>query len=59
MRFLAKEVSPHTFVNIMRQYHPSYLAEKYPEINRRITRQEYTKAVDAAKEAGLDRAIKN
>jgi len=57
MRFLVEEVSPHTFVNIMRQYHPSHLADKYPEINRRITRQEFAKAVDTAKEAGLYRIV--
>ena len=57
MRFLAEEVSPHTFVNIMRQYHPSHLSHRFPEINRRITRQEYAKAVNAAREAGLDRVM--
>lgn len=55
--FLAEEISPHTFVNIMGQYRPSYLTDKYPEINRRITRQELAKAVSAAKDAGLDRVI--
>jgi putative pyruvate formate lyase activating enzyme len=57
MRFLADEISPHTFVNIMGQYRPSHLTDKYPEINRRITRQEFAQAVNAAKEAGLNRII--
>lgn len=57
LEFLAKEISPHTFVNIMRQYHPSHQAENYPELNRRTTRQEFTKAINAAKEAGLDRVV--
>jgi len=57
MKFLAEEISPHTFVNIMRQYHPTHLAEEYPEINRRITRREFAEAVNAAREAGLDRII--
>ncbi len=55
MRFLAEEVSPHTYVNIMDQYHPYYRADRYPELNRPITRQEYEKAVRVAREAGLHR----
>jgi putative pyruvate formate lyase activating enzyme len=53
MRFLAEEISPNTYVNIMRQYYPAHMAENYPELNRRITRQEYAAAVRAAEDAGL------
>lgn len=53
MCFLAEEISPYTYVNIMRQYYPAHLAENYPELNRRITRQEYAAAVRAAEDAGL------
>ncbi|HXF85542.1 MAG TPA: radical SAM protein [Anaerolineales bacterium] len=57
MEFLAREVSPHTYVNIMAQYYPAGKVsnEKYPEINRRITSQEYADALAAAREAGLYR----
>jgi putative pyruvate formate lyase activating enzyme len=57
MEFLAKEVSPHTYVNIMAQYRPSWKVteDKFPEINRRITSQEYASAVSAAQKAGLYR----
>jgi len=57
MRFLAEEVSPHTYVNIMDQYYPAGQVgfEKYGEINRRISREEYAEAVMVAKEAGLSR----
>ncbi len=57
MEFLADEVSPHTYVNIMAQYRPAgkVSAEKFPEINRGITRQEYAEAVSAAQAAGLYR----
>ena len=57
MKFLAKEVSPHTYVNIMAQYHPAHKVteDKFPEINCRITPQEYTDAVSAAQKAGLYR----
>ncbi len=55
MRFLAEELSPDTFVNIMVQYYPAGKVAngRYPEINRRITRQEYEQALQAAREAGL------
>lgn len=55
MRWLANEVSPDTYVNIMEQYRPCYRAAEFPEVNRRITRAEYDRAVRAAKEAGLRR----
>ena len=57
MEFLAREVSPHTYVNIMTQYYPAgkVSPEKYPEINRGITKQEYVNAIAAAQEAGLYR----
>ena len=29
MRFLAEEISPYTYVNIMRQYYPAHLADNY------------------------------
>ncbi|MFQ5848147.1 MAG: radical SAM protein [Candidatus Methylomirabilales bacterium] len=57
VRFLAQEISPHTYVNIMAQYHPAGLVgpEKYPEINRRITAEEYQEAIRVAREEGLYR----
>lgn len=57
MKFLAQEVSPHTYVNIMAQYHPAnkVTEEKFPEINRRITPEEHVEAVSAALKAGLYR----
>jgi putative pyruvate formate lyase activating enzyme len=55
VRFLARHISPNTYLNIMAQYHPDYRAERYPLINRRITAEEYEAAIRAAKEAGLYR----
>jgi putative pyruvate formate lyase activating enzyme len=37
----------------MAQYNPLYKAYDYPELSRRITREEYTKAVNRAKLKGL------
>lgn len=55
MRFLAEEVSTHTYINIMAQYHPAYRADRYSELNRPITAAEYQAAVQAALDAGLQR----
>ncbi len=41
-------------VNVMSQYRPDYKACEFPEINRRITSEEYGKAVEKAKELGLE-----
>jgi len=55
MRFLAREVSPDTFVNVMPQYHPAGHAAKHPTINRRITTAEYREALAIARQEGLRR----
>jgi putative pyruvate formate lyase activating enzyme len=57
MQFIAEEVSPNTYVNIMAQYYPAGKVgrEKYAEINRRITQPEYEEAVRIAHEEGLFR----
>ena len=55
MRFLASEISRHTYVNVMDQYHPCWEAQKTPEVNRRITRGEYEQALEMARQAGLYR----
>lgn len=55
MAFLADEISPHTYVNVMDQYHPCGRGAADPLINRRITGQEYAAAVRAALESGLHR----
>ncbi len=57
MRFLAEEISPDTYVNIMDQYRPEGRVgpQKYSEINRRITSRELEEAYEAARDAGLHR----
>lgn len=52
-RFIADEISPGTYVNIMDQYHPVYQAMADPKIKRRITSQEYQQAVNFAEQSGL------
>jgi putative pyruvate formate lyase activating enzyme len=53
MRWIAEYLPKETYVNIMAQYRPMYKAHEYPEINRRITREEYLAVVRTARNAGL------
>lgn len=55
VRFLAAEISPTTYLNLMDQYRPAYKAHYFPALNRRITRPEYEAAVKMAQDAGLQR----
>jgi len=53
--FIATEISLDSYVNIMDQYHPSYRAQKIPELNRLIDVCEYDEVVEYARHAGLHR----
>ena len=57
LRFLAKEISPHIYLNLMDQYHPAgkVSAKKHTEINRAITANEYKEAMEIAQEEGIYR----
>jgi putative pyruvate formate lyase activating enzyme len=57
MQWIADELSPETYVNIMAQYHPAGKVSRsdHAEINRRVTPAEYERALDAAWRAGLKR----
>ncbi|MEW5705841.1 MAG: radical SAM protein [Actinomycetota bacterium] len=55
MGFLAREISVNTYVNIMDQYYPCHKAFDIPLLNRRISREEFKNAVEAAIEAGITR----
>jgi putative pyruvate formate lyase activating enzyme len=51
--WIARNLPRDTYVNIMSQYMPTFMAFKYPELSRRITREEFQDAVRWAREAGL------
>jgi putative pyruvate formate lyase activating enzyme len=57
--FVAEQLSPSTYVNIMSQYRPSFRAKGYPEISRPVTAEEFREAISAALEAGLTRLNRN
>jgi putative pyruvate formate lyase activating enzyme len=53
MSFIAEEISPDTYVNIMAQYYPAHKAHEYQGLKRRITKQEFKDAINTAEKAGL------
>jgi putative pyruvate formate lyase activating enzyme len=55
VRFLASEISPNTYVNIMDQYHPCGDIPPRSPLGRRISGEEFEDALAAAGEAGLTR----
>jgi len=55
MEFIAQEISPETYISLMAQYFPAYQAVFNPELNRRITFEEYEKAKKEMLSAGLFR----
>ncbi len=55
LNFLAHEISPDMYVNVMAQYRPAgkVSAKKYPEINRGLPSEEYREALQIAADLGL------
>jgi putative pyruvate formate lyase activating enzyme len=52
--FLAEEISPDTFLNVMDQYHPAWRAGELRELDRRVYRQE----VEEVREYALSRGMR-
>jgi len=59
VRFLAREVSTNTYLNIMAQYHPCYKAFDIPQLARSVNRQEFYEAIELAHQQGLHRLDRN
>jgi putative pyruvate formate lyase activating enzyme len=55
LTFLASEISPDTYVNLMDQYRPCYRADEFPPLDRRPTPAEMATARSVARELGLRR----
>jgi putative pyruvate formate lyase activating enzyme len=53
--FIAGQISPNTYVNLMDQYHPCYRAGAYPPLDRPLASAEYAAALALAKRHGLRR----
>lgn len=47
LRWLKENLNEDNYVSVMAQYFPTYLVkEKYPEINRKLTKEEWKKIED-------------
>ncbi len=52
--FIKNELSTDVYLSIMAQYHPTYKASEYRQLNRGITAKEYLEVVRYAKNRGFD-----
>jgi len=58
LRFVASELGPDTYVNLMAQYRPAARVgsnDGYAELDRRVHHEEFRRALAAAEELGLCR----
>jgi putative pyruvate formate lyase activating enzyme len=55
LRFVAEELGPDTYVNVMGQYYPAGRSDRYEEINRRPYPEELARAFELADRLGLRR----
>jgi putative pyruvate formate lyase activating enzyme len=55
LRFLATELGPGTYVNLMAQYYPAGRTREFPEIDRHLHRSEFERALELADQLGLRR----
>ncbi|MGQ9701651.1 MAG: radical SAM protein [bacterium] len=51
--YIANEISKNSFINVMDQYYPTYRANEYAELNRRISPEEYHSALRELQKIGL------
>jgi len=56
LEFIAS-LSKNSYVNVMAQYRPEGDAYRYPELNRRPTREEFFEVIRMAEELGLTRGL--
>jgi len=55
LKFIAVEISPDTYLNLMDQYHPCYRAFDYPPLDQPLEGADYRRALALAKKHGLRR----
>lgn len=54
LKFIKENISPYTYISLMNQYFPAHRAKEFPEINRKITKEEFDKAVKFLYVLGLE-----
>ncbi|TAN60951.1 radical SAM protein [bacterium] len=52
-RFISQRLSKDTWISLMSQYFPCHKAQDYPEISRRVTQEEYLRAMNIMYSCGL------
>jgi putative pyruvate formate lyase activating enzyme len=57
LEFIAARLSVDSYVNVMDQYRPCYMARRIPELSRPVTRSEFLEAVALARAKGLSRGL--
>jgi putative pyruvate formate lyase activating enzyme len=55
LRFVAEELGPNTYVNVMAQYYPAGRSGEFPEIDRHLHQPEFARALELANALGLRR----
>lgn len=55
LRFIAEELSPNTYVNLMDQYRPAFRAPDYPPLDRALAEGEFEAILQRARRLGLHR----
>jgi putative pyruvate formate lyase activating enzyme len=53
IHWISENLPRDTYLNLMSQYTPAYMASNYPDISRKLTREEFGEAVALAETAGL------
>ena len=53
LTWISENLPKNSYVNIMSQYRPDYIAEKFEKISRSITLDEYSEVVSIARSLGL------
>ena len=53
IHWISENLPMDTYFNLMSQYTPAYMASRYPDISRRLTRKEFKEAMEHAELSGL------
>jgi len=57
LRFIREELSADVYIALLAQYFPAYQALEDPQLNRGITREEYSEVFDIMEEYGLETGL--
>ncbi|MEM2908066.1 MAG: hypothetical protein QXP65_02555, partial [Candidatus Hadarchaeales archaeon] len=57
LEWIAENLGPMVRVNLMDQYRPEYRAREFEELNRRLTSDEFNRAIEMARDVGLENVI--